>query len=173
MIVMALDASTKSTGVAIFENQELIHHECITASSTNVFKRIDKMIQKIGELIDQYKIEKVSIEDVYPEDVRSNISTYKVLTYLQGYILHLLDDKGIKDIKFFTSSEWRKKCGIKTGAGIHRESLKIKDVKFVKDQYGISVNDDEADAIGIGFASVGGVIKQPQIIVDDSGFEFG
>lgn len=174
MIVMAIDPSTKNTGVAIFKDQDLVHHECISASNLNIFKRIDTMVQGIEKLIDEYKVEKVSIEDVYPEDTHSNMSTYKVLVYLQGFILNLLDKKGIEDknIKFFTSSEWRKKCGIKTGAGIHRQSLKPKDIQFVRDQFGISVNDDEADAIGIGFASVGGIVKQPQIIVDDSGFEF-
>lgn len=174
MVVMALDPSSKHTGVAIFQDQELIHYECIDASSSNLYKRIDKMVRELGKIIDEYKVEKVAIEDVYPDDVQQNISVYKKLTYLQGYILHLLDDKGIAEgnIKFFTASEWRKVCGIKTGRGIRRESLKPKDISFVKSQFGIQVGDDEADAIAIGFAAVGGVIKQPQVIIDDSGFEF-
>lgn len=43
MIVLALDISTKSTGAAIFNDTELIHYTCLTATSTNVFNRIDKI----------------------------------------------------------------------------------------------------------------------------------
>ena len=174
MIVLAIDPSTKSTGLAIFQDQELIHYECITAGSTNIFKRIEKMTKAIDSLISEYKVEKVIIEDVYPEDVHNNIQIYKSLIYLQGFILYTLDNRGISgnDIKFYLPSEWRKKCGIHTGRGIRRESLKPKDIEFVKNQFGIVVNDDIADAICIGFAAVDGVIKKPQVIVDDSGFEF-
>ena len=173
MILLALDPSTKSTGVALFEDQELKKYKCITASSSNIFVRIDKMIQEINNILISNKIDKVVIEDVYPDDVQNNINVYKKLTYLQGFILHTLDKHGIKDsdIKFYTASEWRKKCGIHTGRGIHRESLKPKDIAFVKNQFGLSVNDDIADAICIGFAAVGGTIKEPQVIIED-GFEF-
>ena len=37
MITLALDISTHSTGAAIFNGRELIHYECIAASSTNTF----------------------------------------------------------------------------------------------------------------------------------------
>jgi hypothetical protein len=45
-------------------------------------------------------------------------------------------------------------CGIKTGTGVRRESLKPQDIAFVKTIYNIEVNDDIADAIGIGHAYV-------------------
>jgi hypothetical protein len=35
---------------------------------------------------------------------------------------------------------------------VKRSTLKEKDIEFVKDKWGIEVNDDEADAICIGFA---------------------
>lgn len=175
MKTLAIDPSTKSTGIAIFENQTLEKYKCITASSSNVYTRIDKMIQELDNILKLNKIDKIVIEDVYPEDVQNNINVYKKLTYLQGFILHLLDKYNFKDtdIKFYTASEWRKKCGIRTGRGIHRESLKLKDIQFVKNQFGFIVNDDIADAICIGFAEVGGIIKEPQIIIDNEGFEFG
>ena len=175
MKVLAIDPSTKSTGIAIFENQTLKKYKCITASSSNIYVRIDKMIQELDSILKSNKIDKIVIEDVYPDDVQNNINVYKKLTYLQGFILHLLDKHDYKDvdIKFYTASEWRKKCGIRTGRGIHRESLKPKDIQFVKNQFGLTVNDDIADAICIGFAAVGGIIKQPQIEIDNDSFEFG
>lgn len=172
MLILSLDLSTKASGYAIFENQELKDYGCITAGSANLYKRIDKMIEELENILKKYSINKVAIEDVIPEDVRGNQKVFKALIYLQGFVMHLLDKYNIKDITFYTASEWRKKCGIHTGRGIGRESLKPKDKAFVKSQFNISVNDDVADAIGIGFALIGIKPKESQTIVTSDGFEF-
>lgn len=161
MTLLALDPSTKNTGYAIYQDQELIAHDCITAGSPNLYNRIHKMVNDLQLIITQYKVTNAIIEDVFPEDVHNNRSVFNALMYLQGFITDLLNTNNIQ-FKFYTASEWRKKCGIHTGRGIHRESLKPKDIQFVKDQFGLSVNDDEADAICIGFAAVGGIVKKPQ-----------
>lgn len=172
MIILALDLSTKSSGWAVYENKKLIDYGCITATSSHLFNRIDKMITELENLLQKYKINHVYIEDVLPEDVHNNIQVHKALTYLQGYVLHKLDDYNLKHT-FFTASEWRSKCGIQTGRGVRRDTLKPRDIKFVQEQFGIKVNDDVADAIGIGFAGLGLTPKKPQIIKTDDGFEFG
>ena len=169
MTILALDCSTKNTGWSIFKEQELIDYGCISAGSANLFHRIDKMILELNKIIEKYKPEKVIIEDVLPADVHNNIKIYKALTYLQGYVLHALDDNGITDIKFYTASEWRSKCKIKTGPGIKRETLKSKDIDFIKQQYGIEVNDDVADAISIGYAFLSEQNSTVEIV---DGFEF-
>ena len=171
MKVLALDPSTKQTGYAIFENQDLITHGYISAGSANLYNRIHKMIDDLKKIIKEQKIDKAIIEDVIPDDVHGNQQVFKALMYLQGFITDLLNTYNI-EFAFYTASEWRKKCGIHTGRGIKRDSLKPQDIKFVQSQFGIKVNDDEADAISIGFAAVGGVIKEPQTIVTDDGFEF-
>ena len=172
MYTLALDLSTKSSGWAIYNNQNLIDYGCITASSPVLFNRIDKMTKEIGELFNKYDITKVAIEDVIPEDVQHNQTIFKALVYLQGFILReIKSHSNVKEIKFFVASEWRKKCGIRTGKGIKRESLKPADIAFVKNQFNLSVNDDVADAICIGFAFVGGIIKESQSFVKDD-FEF-
>ena len=174
MITLALDLSTKSSGYAIFDQQELRDYGCITAGSASLFKRIDKIISELELILSKYKIDNVLIEDVYPEDVKYNQNVFSALKYLQGFVLHLLERHNIVNVKFFTASEWRKRCGIHTGRGVVRESLKPKDIKFVHDQFGLDVNDDVADAICIGFAAVGGVIKvlEPAPADEFEGFEF-
>lgn len=174
MKLLALDLSTKNSGYAIYDGQELVDYGCISAGSSNLYNRIDKMIEGIEKILVEQKIDKVVIEDVLPEDVKGNQSVFKALMYLQGFVMHLLNKYKLVDtVEFCTASHWRKKCGISTGAGVRRESLKPKDVAFVQSQFGIKVNDDIADAIGIGFSYVGGVIKEPQVIVTEDGFEFG
>lgn len=172
MKTLALDLSTKSTGWAIYNNKDLEKYNCITASSSNLYKRIEKMGQELTTVLKENKIDKVVIEDVVPDDVKKNGTVFRALMHLQGYIAFTLDKFGLKP-EYVVAAHWRKLCGIKTGAGIHRESLKPEDIKFVKNQFGLDVNDDIADAICIGFAAVGGVVKNNigNIILED-GFEF-
>ena len=44
MKVLAIDASTKSTGVALFDDKKLVKYDCFTASSTDLIKRIQNII---------------------------------------------------------------------------------------------------------------------------------
>lgn len=172
MRTLALDLSTKSSGQAIFDGQELKDYGCITATSSNLYNRIDKMIEEISILLNKNKIDKVIIEEVLIEDIHGNQSVFKALMYLQGFVCHLLNKFKLTPT-FVIASHQRKMCGIRTGAGVRRESLKPKDIAFVQSQFGIKVNDDIADAICIGFSAVGGVIKEPQVITTSDGFEFG
>jgi len=172
MYILALDLSTKASGFAIYEDKKLIDYGCITAASSNLFNRIDKMIEELTKILQKYKFDCVYIEDVFPEDVHNNRNVFDALKYLQGYVLHLLNDFKLKHI-FYTASEWRAKCGIHTGRGIKRESLKPQDIAFVKRQFGLNVNDDIADAICIGYAAVGGSPRLDMIEKTADGFEFG
>ena len=65
----------------------------------------------------------------------------------------MLHDKFPKvEIEYIYPSSWRAALGIRNGRGIKRTTLKEADIAFVKEKYGIDVNDDEADAICIGLA---------------------
>lgn len=44
MIVLAIDASTKSTGVAVFNDKDLIYYNCINSNNSNTFSRIKYMM---------------------------------------------------------------------------------------------------------------------------------
>ncbi len=154
MKILSIDASTKSSGVAILNDLNLIEYKCITSSSTDLFKRIHIMVDGIKEYLNNHKdITKVIMEEVRPEQGLQNIKTHKALMYLQGAIALMIHDDFPKvEIIYLYPNEWRKLCGIKTGAGVRRESLKPKDIAFVKTTYNITVNDDIADAIGLGYA---------------------
>ena len=151
MKVLALDMSSKSTGWSVFNNKELIAYGCISDNNSDAFARIKKMVAEIKKIYEQYEITNVICEDVLPEDVRHNQNVFKVLHYLQAAVVLMLHEYNQK-VEFYVSSEWRKKCGIRTGRGITRDMVKAADIKFVKDNYGLDVNDDIADAICIGYA---------------------
>lgn len=159
MKILSLDASTKSTGWAVYSNSYLSAYGCITSSSTDLFKRIHKMVDEIKSIIEtenkEEKINKIILEEVRPDDIgsRSNLATHKALMFLQGAIAMMVHDNFSNiEIEYLYPSEWRKCCKIKTGRGVVRETVKQRDIRFVEETFGLKVNDDIADAIGIGYA---------------------
>lgn len=154
-MIMGLDLSTKSTGIAVFDDNNKLHgYKCVTASSTDLIKRIKKIMEGIQEVLDANPtITTVVVEEVRPENGQygpGNIKTHKALMYLQGQLVFLLHDNfpSIR-LEFIYPSEWRSNCKIKTGRGIKRETQKKYDIDYVKDMFNEIVNDDIADAIGI------------------------
>ena len=155
MNILALDASTKSTGWAIYKHNKMQEYGCITATSTNLFNRIQIMVEGVKDIL----IKNPDLEYVILEQVRQqgfiNIKTYKALMYLQG-CLGMMLNKNFKHIQldFLYPSSWRKTCGIKQGRGVQRTTQKQNDINWVKQNFNIEVNDDIADAIGLGFAYI-------------------
>lgn len=156
-MLLSLDLSTKSSGWAVFNGDDLIDHGCYTSASTDMIKRIRIMIDGIQFLLDKYTdIDTIVVEEVRPEGGYGvgNQKTHKALMYLQAALEFLIHDYYNKRvaIEYIYPSSWRAAIGIKTGRGIKRTSLKEQDMEFVKEHFGLEVNDDEADAICIGFA---------------------
>jgi hypothetical protein len=155
MITIAIDASTKSTGVAIFKDKKLINYKNVINNNKSVLKRIKFMTDKIEDIYKEYNEEECQIimEQVIPDNLNDakwtrNQATFKALFYLQAAIVLMFDHYDL-EVELVGASTWRKWCGIKQG-GANRETLKFRDVEFVRENYGIGVNDDLADAICIG-----------------------
>lgn len=158
MTLLSLDLSTKRTGYAIFKDKKLILHGYFSTTSTDVINRIKKMTVEIKQLIQEHQPKKIVIEEVRPDDNThgvGNLHTHKVLMWLQASIEFMVHDDftGIT-IEYLYPSEWRKACGISTGRGLKRESLKAADIAFVANTYQITTDDDQADAICLGHAAL-------------------
>lgn len=155
MNIIALDMSTKSTGYAIYKHNKLIQYNYITATSNDLFNRIKVMLNAINKLLEQHS----DLEYVIMQQVRQegfiNVKTYKALMYLQGCIQMIIHEK-FKHLQtdFLYPSSWRKVCKIKQGRGVQRKQQKQLDIQWVKDNFNIEVNDDVADAIGLGYAYI-------------------
>lgn len=150
MKIIGLDCSTKSTGFSVFNDKELIDYGCLTASSTDLIKRINLIMSKIKDILQKHPDTKtVIMEEVIPSTGK-NIKTWKALIYLQAMIVIYLHNEfpQIK-IELIYPNSWRAKIGIHTGRNITRDQLKNEDINFVKQKYNIDVNDDIADAICI------------------------
>ena len=153
MILLSLDLSSKSSGWAIFKDSMLIDSGCVTSSSTDLMKRINVMKDGIKTIVEKYNPDKVVAEEVRPENGMQNVKTHRALMWVQAAIALMLYDYNKKiELELIYPSSWRAAIGIKTGRGIKRTSLKEKDIQFVKENYNLDVNDDEADAICIGYS---------------------
>lgn len=146
---MALDMSTHRTGWATIVDGEY-KYGAISSSSKDVEKRIGIMRDSIIELVKEYKIDTIIIEEVRPDG--TNNRTGKVLNWLQGCVIVAVYEfnKKIK-VETIGTSTWRKVLGIQK-YGVQRDEYKLKDIDFVNSHYNLSLQhtqDDEADAICI------------------------
>lgn len=153
MIIMGLDLSTKSSGVSIFQNSKLIYSETVKASSRNVYNRIEKITDRIEEIVKWYEPKIVISEQPQPAFVKNNISVYRKLTFIHGAVCLMLNHYSLQ-MQLCSSSHWRKLVGIKNGRGIKREQLKEADIKKAKQLFPqtLITDDDVADAILIGYS---------------------
>lgn len=170
MTYLSLDLSTKSTGWAVFTDGNLVDYGLLTASSTDLVVRIQKIILGLKPIVEKYKPMEVVLEEVPPpSEARRNLQTHRALMWLQGAVGILLHeiDKKIK-MNYIYPSEWRAACGIKTGPKVLREAQKQYDISFVEKKFNLSVNDDIADAIGIGYG-----YNQKHLINTSGEYNFG
>lgn len=147
MVVAGIDASTTATGVCIMQDGELKYRTLIAINSRkekDAEKRIKTMLVKICEILDGYDIDAVYMEKAICKG--GNVDTTIKLAYLSGGMsLYCVQH----DIEFINPlpSEWRKIVGIAQGRGVKRDTQKAEAIKGVKDEYGINVGDDVAEAI--------------------------
>ena len=153
MTILSLDISTTSTGFAIFTDNKLIDYGVI-APAGNAITRIEKIANKIEELMNQYKPDIIYAEEPEPAFVKNNIDVYRKLTFAHGAIAIVLNHFQ-KEMKLCSSSHWRKHVGIKTGRGITRAQLKPIDVTKANELFNLNTkNDDIADAVLIGWSYI-------------------
>lgn len=152
MIILGLDISTKSTGWAIFEDTKLVDYGCASASSTNVYDRIDKIVNELRAVVEEYHPTSVIAEEPEPAFVKNNIDVYRKLTFAHGAIGAMLNKHKLS-MQLCSSSHWRKAVGIKTGRGITRAQLKPADIAKANELFDLNnKNDDIADAILIAYS---------------------
>lgn len=144
MVVAGIDGSTNSTGLCIMKDGELKFYALIDLhKEKDAMKRIQKMLLKICEILDQYDIDAVYMEKSV---LRSNVDTVQKLANLAGGIM-LYCAKNNIEFNHPLPSEWRARIGIKQSNKIKREVLKEEAVLAVKNEYGIDVNDDISESI--------------------------
>ena len=145
--ILSLDQSSRTSGFAVFENNELIASGHFSFTDDDFGDRLYKIRKKVISLIEQYQPDKVYFEDIQLQaNVGNNVDTFKKLAEVFGVIYELLTEKNI-DNEAVLASVWKSKLRIK---GKDRTAQKKNAQEYVSVNYGYKSSQDECDAICIG-----------------------
>lgn len=175
-MILGLDMATKKTGFCLMNNDgEIKYYGILRTSSVETKDRMAEIYVDVKNIIEQNNIEHVIFEDV-PVNNHNNLKTGKDLSVLQGVILGLCFDKGIK-YTIYNPSAWRSIVGTYDGTreGMKRNNQKRKAVEIVNELFGLDfvynetetksrfTDDDKAEAILIALA----YLKQKEVTSDE------
>ena len=148
MRILALDQSSRVSGWAFFDDNELIEYGKIDLSNEpQVEKRLHKLRCLIRDMIQELKIDKVILEDIYMDGQRiNNVQTFKTLAEVFGVLFELCVDLEIP-VEAVLSGTWKSTLSIR---GKTRPEQKHAAQDWVLKNYGIKATQDEVDAICIG-----------------------
>lgn len=151
MRLASIDGSTQKTGIAYFCNGKYVEHVLLDYSKDkNMENRFESMSKGIWKMLETYRPNIIYIEETY---MANNPQTTKILTRLQGVVYAWCFNN---DCEFNTirPTSWRKQLNFQQGKNVKREQLKIQSIEYIKNNYGLEVTDDEADAICIADAVI-------------------
>lgn len=146
--MISIDSSTNKTGFAIWEDGKFIRSGLIDLSSNkDITKRLPEMMKQITTLLSDEKADLVYVEEM---NVTRNAQVARFLVRLQGAIQYWCTING-KWFETIQPTKWRKAIDLK-GKSRKREDMKQAAIDLVDTEFGLQVNDDEAEAICIGQA---------------------
>lgn len=150
MKLLALDQASRTTGYAVFDNQELIANGTFTLTADDIGERLVTYRKKIETLIEKYDVDEVAFEDIQMQTQVNNVQTFKVLAEIFGVTQEYLAEHK-HSYQIVSSNTWKSKLGIK---GKKREEQKKNAQEYVLTHYNQKVSSDAADAICIGASIV-------------------
>lgn len=153
MRLLALDQASRVTGVAIFDDDELVKYGTFEIKSNQELgKRLTQFLENLDKLYAAYHFDAIAYEDIQLQ--MGNVETYKKLAYIQAMILFWCE-KHEKNLYCLSPSHWRKILKDKYGMswGRKRTEQKQTAIDFIQEHYEKEVDSDTADAICIGCAA--------------------
>lgn len=172
--IMSIDQSTSASGVGFFvdgklkdyclikpkmskrademwveEEPHLISIIMPEADYGTTLLRITAIVDQIEKLIGQFKPDVVYFEEIFVANRVQNISGFRSLSRLQGFIAHCCW-KHQTPYVIVEESKWINSLGT-YGRGVGRTERKADIMKKMNDRYGLNITtDDISDAIAIG-----------------------
>jgi Holliday junction resolvasome RuvABC endonuclease subunit len=158
MKIVGIDGATTNSGVAVFEDGKYIAHKLIHLTG-DASIRIPKMMMTICDFIKEHKPDKIIMEKSM---MTNNIDTVQKLSNLAGAVMFYAYDNDI-EFEHKYPSQWRKEIGLSGGAKVKKEILKAEAIEAVRQEYGLSLTDDEAESVLIARSG----FDLPKIVLDD------
>ena len=151
MKVLSFDQSTRASGWAYFEDNQYVESGIVDMSKSKLDtdKRSFEMAKELWKIIKKYKPEYLIIEDTQQQN---NVKTVITLARLQGIVLGYAEAHGVK-VHILLPSQWRAALSYRQGPKVKRQELKQQSIDFVKENLGLDLVEDEAEAVAEGLAA--------------------
>ena len=148
MRILALDQASRVSGWAIYDGINLEKYGKIDLNKyDDIGDRLHLLRIKVRNLIEDYHIDKVILEDIYMDGQHiNNVQTFKILAEVFGVLYELCIDINIP-VEAVLAGTWKSTLNIK---GKTRPEQKRNAQKWVQEKYHESPTQDEVDAICIG-----------------------
>ena len=144
--LLALDQSSKVTGVAVFEDGKLVKYSKIDLDGDLPY-RLMRLRELVIEILDTENITEAAIEDIQMQNnVVNNVETFRTLAEVRGVLEELFQEKKIP-YTIVLAGTWKSKLGIR---GARRADQKRAAQEYIVNTYGIKPIQDICDAICIG-----------------------
>lgn len=154
--LLALDQSSKVTGVAIFENGLLQKYSKIDLDGELPY-RLMKLRETILKIIKEENIAEIAIEDIQMQsNVVNNVETFRTLAEVRGVLEELFQELNIP-YTIVLAGTWKSKLGIR---GTKRAEQKKAAQEYIVNKYNIKPIQDICDAICIGDYVIQSVKKE-------------
>lgn len=148
--ILAIDQATKVTGFSIFDNNKLVQWGTFTTSLSDEIARDSAIKTWLIQTLRNWQPDLVALEGIQFQESSSGrnmgITVFQTLARLQGILMETLFWEKIP-YQVCPTNTWRHHCGVKGRSRVdQKRSMQL----IVKNNYDVTVTDDEADAIGIG-----------------------
>ena len=144
--ILSVDQSSRCSGYAIFQNNQLVASGTFTVTDEFIPNRLVQIRNKINSLITEYHIDKVLLEDIQLQTQVNNVATHKILAEVLGVLEELCAELHIPH-EIIHSQTWKSGLDIR---GRDRATQKKNAQMYVRNNYDLNVSQDESDAICIG-----------------------
>lgn len=143
--ILALDQATRTSGFSIFDGHSLVKYGTFIVDLDDEIARDMKIKHWLLSMIDSWQIDFVAIEGIQYQPEKG-VTTFETLARLQGILMECLYERNIP-YKIAPTNTWRHHCGVKGRARAdQKKSMQL----LVKQWFDVNVDNDCADAIGIG-----------------------
>ena len=161
--VLALDQATHTTGFSIFDDKALVKYGTFEVNLDDEIARDHKIKEWLISMIENWQPDHIGLEGIQFQEKSGTrtmgVTVFETLARLQGILMSCLAELKIP-YEICHTQVWRSYCGVK---GKSRSDKKRSMQLITKQWFDITVSNDCADAIGIGYYAYNNHFKKPII----------
>jgi Holliday junction resolvasome RuvABC endonuclease subunit len=145
--ILALDQATRKSGFSIYSNGKLLRFGTFETQLSDEIARDHQIKMWLISMINNWQPDIIGLEGIqFQQGKGMGVTTFATLARLQGILMETMYNMDVPYMICHVGT-WRQHCGVK---GKTRADKKKSMQMLVKKWFDVSVDDDCADAVGIG-----------------------